>query len=85
MYDLKIVLEGRIVLYVVYDKEAKEILASICIDDKEVVFIEGIAAKQWPPCDSQEDFSQFFADISRWVAEINKNLDFSKSITLQRN
>lgn len=86
MYDLKVCLGGRIFLFVVYDTEAKEILFSVYLNSIEIIYFE-TPKGQWftSENDLKEKLGSFISDVNFWLATIDKNPDFNRSVVWERN
>lgn len=86
MYDLKICLRNDVNLFVIYDKQTKEIIVSLYINGVEVATTEEpISAERLSPKDIKKDFSLILSDVAAWLSVVDKNPNFEKSTVWERN
>lgn len=86
MYDLKICLKNGVDLFVVYDKQSREIMISLHINGVEVLTTEEpVPVENILPKDIKKDLGIVMSDLSTWLSVVDRNPNFEKSTVWERN
>lgn len=84
MYDLKICLRNGVDLFVIYDRQNKEIIISLYINGMEVATTESISVEKFSLSEIKEDLGLVLSDVSAWISVVDNNSSFEKSTVWER-
>ncbi|AKM81779.1 MAG: hypothetical protein UT13_C0001G0821 [Candidatus Pacebacteria bacterium GW2011_GWF2_38_9] len=84
MYDLKICLRNGVDLFVIYDRQNKEIIISLYINGMEVATTEAISVEKFSLNEIREDLGLVLSDVSAWLSVVDNNSNFEKSTVWER-
>jgi len=85
MYDLKICLRNGVDLFVIYDRQNKEIIISLYINGMEVAITEAISVEKLSINDIKKDLGLVLSDVEAWISVVDNNSSFEKSTVWERN